>query len=1083
MQAKLADNEAQRLEELLEYKILDTPEEEAFDDITRLAAYICGTPISLISLVDANRQWFKSKVGLEVSETPRELAFCAHAIQQPDIFVVSDATKDKRFVTNSLVTSEPNVRFYAGVPLITPQKQALGTLCVIDQVPRSLSPEQMEALQILSRQAIKQLEMRRNLANLTLQDGERKQTQKARRKFFKRITGGFGLASAILVFLGAVSYQSATKLIESNSRVAQTQERLNKLEELLSQVKDAETGQGGYILTGEEHYLQPYRTAVATLNPTFEQLKQSTANNPNQQRQLDALESAVKNRLAEVKTTIDLRKYQGFEEALRVVRTNLGKKLMDDVRSGVREMENQESKLLQQQVAAADTIARYTIINLSIGIALSVLILGGTYLFIYREIGERQRAEEVLKKERNFISAVINTSSALVVVLDRTGKIVRFNRACEQTTGYSFEEVRGRHFWNLFLIPEEVEPVKALFAKLQAGQFPSENENYWVTKDGSRRLIAWSNTALLDNQGSVEYIIGTGIDITDRRYVEEALKASEKKHRSVVENLKEVIFQTDTARRLMFLNPAWTKITGFSLEESLGKRFLDFIHPGDRQFHDQQFQSLLQGKQEECRYQIRYLPKSGGVSHIEVYASLLCADDGTPIALCGTLNDITERKRQELHLSAEHATTRVLAESVTLTEATPKLLQAICSSLGWDFGELWSVDAKANVLRCVATWSESGLGTGEESSLSLISHQQSPLSEFEAETLQIAFKPEVGLPGRVWASCKPLWIVNVLEDGCFLRARVAAKVGLHAAFAFPILAGDECLGVMTFFSREIQLPDPDLLKVMGAIGSQIGQFIKRKQAEEELQRQHQILQSELNQAADYVRSLLPRRLTKGVTVEKKFVPSLQLGGDAFDYRWLDHEHLVIYLLDVAGHGVKSALLSVSVLNVLRSQSLPHTNFYQPSAVLAALNQVFQMGETGDDYFTIWYGLYNRTNRQLIYACGGHPPAILLSDGSGATSVKKLGGKSFPIGMLPEADFEDEFCEIPLDSTLYLFSDGVYEVHQPDGKIWGLDAFGEFLIDYKKSNANDLEKALHHIQSLSANQVLDDDFSLLEIQLT
>src|SRR5919202_3655 len=184
MQAKLADNEAQRLEELLEYKILDTPEEEAFDDITRLAAYICGTPISLISLVDANRQWFKSKVGLEVSETPRELAFCAHAIQQPDIFVVSDATKDKRFVTNSLVTSEPNVRFYAGVPLITPQKQALGTLCVIDQVPRNLSPEQLEALQILGRQVIKQLELRRNLANLTLQTTDRKHTQKVRRQFF-----------------------------------------------------------------------------------------------------------------------------------------------------------------------------------------------------------------------------------------------------------------------------------------------------------------------------------------------------------------------------------------------------------------------------------------------------------------------------------------------------------------------------------------------------------------------------------------------------------------------------------------------------------------------------------------------------------------------------------------------------------------------------------------------------------------------------------------------------------------------------------------------------------------------------------
>jgi PAS domain S-box-containing protein len=141
-----------------------------------------------------------------------------------------------------------------------------------------------------------------------------------------------------------------------------------------------------------------------------------------------------------------------------------------------------------------------------------------------QEITERQQTEAALKKERNFISAVIDTSSALVVVLDQKGRIVRFNTACEQTTGYSFDEVRDRYFWNLFLIPEEVESVKTVFVKLQAGQFPNELENYWVTKDGSQRLIAWSNTALLDNQGSVEYVIGTGIDITERQQARKLFK-------------------------------------------------------------------------------------------------------------------------------------------------------------------------------------------------------------------------------------------------------------------------------------------------------------------------------------------------------------------------------------------------------------------------------------------------------------------------------------------------------------------------------------------------------------------------------
>jgi sigma-B regulation protein RsbU (phosphoserine phosphatase) len=242
------------------------------------------------------------------------------------------------------------------------------------------------------------------------------------------------------------------------------------------------------------------------------------------------------------------------------------------------------------------------------------------------------------------------------------------------------------------------------------------------------------------------------------------------------------------------------------------------------------------------------------------------------------------------------------------------------------------------------------------------------------------------------------------------------------------------------------------------------------------------LQQELNQAADYVRSLLPRPITESVvTIEQQFVPSLQLGGDAFDYYWLDSEHLVMYLLDVAGHGVKSALLSVSVLNILRSQSLANTNFYQPSAVLTALNTIFQMGDTGDDYFTIWYGVYNRTNRTLVYACAGHPPALLLADAS--TPIQRLEAMSIPIGMLPDADFDDNLCEIKPDSTLYLFSDGVYEIHQDNGKILGLNAFTELLEITRFSTNNTLTQVFNYIQALSYNSALADDFSLLKIRLS
>ena len=162
----MATDEAGRLNALSKYRILDTDPEQAFDDLTMLASQICGTPIALISLVDETRQWFKSRVGLQAHETARSVSFCAHAIQQRGIFLVPDALQDARFRNNPLVLGEPHIRFYAGAPLMARDGEALGTLCVIDRLPRSLTGDEREALEALRRQAEGQLELRRNLNEL-----------------------------------------------------------------------------------------------------------------------------------------------------------------------------------------------------------------------------------------------------------------------------------------------------------------------------------------------------------------------------------------------------------------------------------------------------------------------------------------------------------------------------------------------------------------------------------------------------------------------------------------------------------------------------------------------------------------------------------------------------------------------------------------------------------------------------------------------------------------------------------------------------------------------------------------------------
>ena len=182
MDAPAPSQEAARVAVLDRYAILDTEPEQAFDDLVNLASYICKTPIALLSLVDDRRQWFKSKIGVQLEETAKEVSFCAHAIQQEDLFIIPDTLKDPRFRENPLVLGEPHIRFYTGAPLINEDGFALGTLCVIDRQPRELDSEQKEALWALSRLALGQMELRQNLRLLkeALTDRSREEHEKER---------------------------------------------------------------------------------------------------------------------------------------------------------------------------------------------------------------------------------------------------------------------------------------------------------------------------------------------------------------------------------------------------------------------------------------------------------------------------------------------------------------------------------------------------------------------------------------------------------------------------------------------------------------------------------------------------------------------------------------------------------------------------------------------------------------------------------------------------------------------------------------------------------------------------------------
>jgi len=256
-----------------------------------------------------------------------------------------------------------------------------------------------------------------------------------------------------------------------------------------------------------------------------------------------------------------------------------------------------------------------------------------------------------------------------------------------------------------------------------------------------------------------------------------------------------------------------------------------------------------------------------------------------------------------------------------------------------------------------------------------------------------------------------------------------------------------------------------------------------KRLQEQEQIHYQAMMAELSKAADYARSLLPAPMSGEVEGVWCFHPSEQLGGDAFGYYWIDPDHLAIYLLDVCGHGVGAALLSVSVLNALRAQTLAGVDFRDPAAILGALNHSFRMDEQNNLYFSAWYGVYRRKTRELVYASGGHPPAILIGpDSGGAATVVPLRIEPVPpaVGCLDEVVYRNVLQNIIPGSRLLVFSDGVFEIFGPDEKV---GTWEEFFASFNSPQTRNLrpEERLKIARQTRGKDLLEDDFSLVELR--
>ncbi|GHC00507.1 fused response regulator/phosphatase [Cerasicoccus arenae] len=239
------------------------------------------------------------------------------------------------------------------------------------------------------------------------------------------------------------------------------------------------------------------------------------------------------------------------------------------------------------------------------------------------------------------------------------------------------------------------------------------------------------------------------------------------------------------------------------------------------------------------------------------------------------------------------------------------------------------------------------------------------------------------------------------------------------------------------------------------------------------------LQAELDEAARYVQSLFPEKHEDDIVkTDWVFIASTDLAGDTFGYHWLDDEHFAIYLLDVCGHGVGAALHSVSAINVMRSQSLRGVDFHDPGAVLSGLNEAFDMEKHNDMYFTMWYGVYNKTTRELVYSSGGHPASVLIRDGA---PLQRLATPGMIVGGMPGTIFSNDSVTIQSGDKLYVFSDGVYEVDYPDGR--GMMTDDEFAVQLEAvapSGATKVDAMVDWVREQQGRDAFEDDYSLVEV---
>ncbi len=499
---------------------------------------------------------------------------------------------------------------------------------------------------------------------------------------------------------------------------------------------------------------------------------------------------------------------------------------------------------------------------------------------IIRDISARKRAEEALLESNEFNKQIIASAREGIIVYDRDFKYVVWNPYMEELTGLAAGEVLGKAPFELFPFLRE-QGVEPLLLRALAGEVVALPDiEYSIPYTDKTGWTSSRYSPLRDAKGAIIGLLGVVHDITERKRAEDELRESEERF-SKAFNVSPVPMSINRLEGGSYLhvNGSFLKVTEFTPEEVIGHSTLELNLWSDRG-EALRLARELKDKGRLSQEVVNFRMKSGEIRTGLVSAEII--EVGGERCVLSLTSDITEHKRSERRLTAQHAITRVLAEAATVNEATPRILRAICESLGFKLGALWFVDQAGGVLRCVEMWRAENLKA----------------TEFARVSRAAAYAPNTGFPSHVWASGRPLWVADIANDKRFPRASVAAREGLHAAFGFPVVLGDEILGVMEFFCTEVRPPDDDLLKMMSTIGSQIGQFAVRKRAEAGLKRAHDELEVRVAERTAELAEV--NRGLQAEVAERKRTEQALRRSEEFNARIIESSSDCIKVLDLEG---------------------------------------------------------------------------------------------------------------------------------------------------------------------------------------